>query len=92
MAEAKQIVFSHAEVAEALARLYGLTEGLWQLYMEFAIAGANVGAGPMELNPAAIVPVVKFGLLRVEEPTNLTVDASKLGRPGKEPTSGTSGQ
>ena len=78
MPETKQIVFSHKEVVEALIRYHNLHEGLWGLYVEFGLAGANVGSKPGgdDLNPTAIVPVLKIGLQRFEKPSNLTADAS----------------
>lgn len=77
MPETKNIVFTHKEVVEALIRYNNIHEGLWDLYIEFGLAGANVGPGPGgDVNPAAIVPVLKIGLQRSEKPTNLTADAA----------------
>ena len=76
MAEADKYVFSHQEVVEALIKQQGIHDGLWSLYIEFAIAAVNAGPGPQELEPAAIIPVRKIGLQRTQELTNLTVDAS----------------
>ena len=77
MPETKNITFTHKEVVEALIRYNNIHEGLWDLYIEFGLAGANVGSGPGgELNPAAIVPILKVGIQRTEKTTNLTVDAA----------------
>ncbi len=43
------------------------------------LGGANVALIPgADLNPAAIVPVLKIGLQRFDAPNNLTVDAAKI--------------
>jgi len=76
MAEATKYAFSHKEVVEALIKQQGLHEGKWALQIEFGIAAGNIGPGPDELNPAAIIPVVNIGLLKTEEITNIAVDAS----------------
>ena len=79
MPEAKQITFSYKEVVEALVRYHNINEGLWALYVEFGIGGANIGPDPRkDLKPAAIVPILKLGLQRANEPTNLTADASEI--------------
>ena len=80
MAEVKQITFSYKEVAEALVRKEGLHEGLWGIFVEFGIHGANIGTDPEkgDLMPAAIVPILKLGIQRFEEESQLTVDASKV--------------
>jgi len=84
MPETKNITFSHKEVAEALIRYNNLHEGLWGLYVEFGLAGANVGSGPGgDLNPAAIVPVIRIGLQRFEKPNNLTAEAAEVNPPKK---------
>jgi hypothetical protein len=79
MPETKNITFTHKEVVEALIRYNNIHEGLWDLYIEFGLAGANVGSGPGgDLNPAAIVPILKVGIQRTEKTTNLTVDAAAV--------------
>ena len=81
MPEAKNIVFNYKEVAEALLGKTDINEGLWGLYVEFGIRGANIGTGPEpgdDVRPAAIVPVMKIGIQKFEKPSNLTVDASKV--------------
>jgi len=78
MADADRYTFTYKEIAEALVKQQGIHEGLWGIYVEFAIAAANVGATPEgnDLVPAAIVPVQKMGLQRFPEANNLTVDAA----------------
>ncbi len=82
MAEQRQITFTHKEAAEALINHYGLGEGLWGLYIEFGISGANIGtdpANPENIFPAAIVPIVKIGIQRFDQPNSLTADAAEVG-------------
>lgn len=78
MPETKTIVFNHREVAEALIKKADLHEGLWQIYVEFGISAANIATGQDQFSPAAIVPISKIGLLRMDKEAPLTVDASKV--------------
>jgi len=83
MPETKTVVFSFQEVAEALVRKTDIHEGFWGVYFEFGLAGANVGSESTgqkkeDLRPAAIVPILKIGIQRFDDPSNLTVDASKV--------------
>jgi hypothetical protein len=85
MPEPQNFVFNHKEIAEALIKQQDLHEGLWGVYIEFGIAGANINQGPDgdNLLPAAIVPVLKIGIQRFPKPNNLTVDASQV-NPAKQ--------
>jgi len=78
MAEIKSITLTHKETVEALIKYQNIHEGIWQLYVEFGIGAANIATGPDQFSPAAIVPINKIGLLRVEQEGPLTVDASKI--------------
>ncbi len=78
MAETKQITFSHSEVVEALIRQQDLHEGLWALYLEFGLQGMNAGPSTSELVPAALIAILKIGLQRVSEASNLAVDAAEV--------------
>lgn len=86
MAEVKQYTFTYKEVVEALLKHQGLHDGIWGMYMEFGIRGANIGVGPEDesLLPAAIVPVVKIGLQRFDKVHQLSVDASEVNPPPKK--------
>lgn len=79
MAEADRFMFTFKEIAAALVKAQNLDEGTWGVYVEFGLAAANI-PGPDEgtLVPAAIIPVVKLGLQRFEQASNLTVDASEI--------------
>jgi hypothetical protein len=63
---------------EALIRSSDLHEGLWGLYIEFGLAAANMGQGPADILPTAIIPVKKIGLQRFNEANNLTADAAEV--------------
>ena len=78
MAETSQIIFSHKEVVAALIKQQGIHEGIWGLWVKFGIQGANLGPGPTNLMPAAIVPLLEIGLQKFEEVTNLSVDAAEV--------------
>ena len=77
MPETTNIEFDFTEVAEALILSNDIHEGLWGISIKFGLQAANIGASEgSSVLPAAIVPVLKLGLRRFEEPNNLTVDAS----------------
>jgi hypothetical protein len=82
MAEPTQIMFSHKEVVTALLKEQGIHEGIWMLAMQFGFAAANVGSSEGDLNPAAIVPVIKIGVQRAETQNSLSVDAADV-NPGR---------
>lgn len=76
MAEATKFLFSYKEVVVALIKQQGIHEGIWSLLVEFGLAAANAGPDDDQLAPAAIIPVQKIGIHKVETPTNLSVDAA----------------
>ena len=80
MAEVNQITFSYKELAEVLVKKEGIHEGLWGIWVEFGVKGANIGSDPErgDLLPAAIIPIVKIGIQRFKEESQLTVDAAKV--------------
>lgn len=78
MVEIKTFTLTYKEVVEALIKHQKLDEGIWQLYIEFGIAAANVTSGPEDVSPSAIVPIKKIGLLRVDKEGPLAIDASKI--------------
>lgn len=78
MDEQKQITLSFQEIVTALVKAQGIHEGLWGIYVEFGITAGNLGPDSTDLRPAAIVPIVKFGIQTFPEENNLTVDAAKV--------------
>ena len=78
MAETSQVVFSYKEVAEALVKKQGITEGLWALAVKFGIQAANMGPNDNDLKPTAIIPILEIALQKADKENNLTVDAAKI--------------
>jgi hypothetical protein len=80
MAEAQTYIFTFKEIAEALVKRQDLHEGLWTIYVEFGIGAGNISTGPNAetLVPAAVIPIVKMGIHRADQPTPLTVDAAEV--------------
>jgi hypothetical protein len=80
MAEVQNYIFTLKEIAGALVKEQGIHEGLWAIYVEFGIGAGHIPAGPntQEIMPAAVVPIVKMGIQRAEQPTPLTVDAAEV--------------
>ncbi|MBF0551068.1 MAG: hypothetical protein HQK60_11085 [Deltaproteobacteria bacterium] len=81
MAETLNYGFDHKEITELLIRKQGIHEGLWSIYLEFGLAGGNVNTGLPDdpnLMPAAIVPITRIGIQKVDQPTPLTVDAAQV--------------
>jgi hypothetical protein len=80
MAEAKNYLFTYKEIAEALVKAQDIHEGLWAVYVEFGLAAGNIPAGPTDntVVPAAVVPILKMGIQRAEQPNALTVDAAEV--------------
>ena len=76
MPEVTKLVFSHKEVVTALLKTQNIHEGIWGLYVEFGIGAANFGPTPNDIQPVAIVPVVKIGLQQFDSITNISVDAT----------------
>ncbi len=79
MPEIQNITFTHKEIAEMFVKKQNIHEGIWGIYIEFGIAAANINQGPddtLNFVPAAIVPVLKIGLQKFPNPSNLTVDAA----------------
>ncbi len=76
MAEVKQYVFTYQEVVEALIKKQDLHEGIWAVYLEFGIAGANIQSPEGGVAPSAIVPVTKIGLQKVDAISPIAVNAA----------------
>jgi len=77
---------THKEVTLALIKHQNIHEGIWQLYVEFGIAAANMPTAEenqdnLRLCPTAIVPIKTIGLMRVDKENPLALDASKVNPP-----------
>jgi hypothetical protein len=82
----QNVQFTFKEVAEALVRQAGLTDGHWGILLRFGIQGMNITNqdNKEEMIPAALVPVMEIGLQRFSKPSPLSVDAAKV-TPGPAP-------
>jgi hypothetical protein len=78
MAEADRYWFTHQEVATALIKQQGIREGIWALSVEFGLVAVNAGQNDDSLAPTALIPVKRIGLVKVEERSSLSVDASEV--------------
>jgi len=80
MAEPRQITFSYEELASILIKDQAIHEGLWGIYVEFGIGGANISpAEGIDVVPAAIVPLQRIGLQKFDDTVpGLTVDAAEV--------------
>jgi hypothetical protein len=78
MSEPTQITFSYKELVEILIKQAGLHEGIWGLFVTFAMQATNVGPNENDLKPAAIIPVLAIGLQKFEKESNLSADAAKV--------------
>ena len=85
MAEVQNYIFTLKEIAGALVKQQGIHEGLWAIYVEFGIGAGHVpfGSNTQEIVPAAVVPIVKMGIQRAEQPNPLTVDAAEVNPPAR---------
>jgi hypothetical protein len=78
MPEVKNYTFNYTELAELIIKKLDIHEGLWGIYFEFVLGGANVPTSPdaKSLAPAAITMIKSVGIQRFDEPNSLTVDAA----------------
>lgn len=81
MAEVSNYWFNHKEVVTALIKQQGIREGSWALNVEFGLSAANIGPDDERIAPTALVPIKRIGLVKVEEPGVLSVDASAVNPP-----------
>jgi hypothetical protein len=68
------------ELGELLVRHYEISEGIYELTVEFQLGVGALGPSPTELLPSAIASVSRIGLRRVPEgkPGPGLIDASAL--------------
>ena len=78
MKATNRISFSHKEIVECLIKEKNIHEGIWSISISFEFGAANVATPDEEdvFMPAAIVPISSIGIERVEEESNLTVNAA----------------
>lgn len=80
MAEKERILFSYKEIVECLVKEKDIHEGIWGISIGFEFGAANIAKrdDPNSFLPAAIVPIADIGIERVEEESNLTVNAAEV--------------
>ena len=66
------------ELGEILVRHYGITEGKYEVLVEFMIGMGSVGPSPDKRLPGATFGLSKIGLARSEKDGPFTVDAADL--------------
>ena len=76
MPEVKMYSFSPKEIVEAIVKKENIHEGIWGLIVEFNFTAANAGPSPDSVLPSAIVGVKQIGIMKLDTPTNLSVDAA----------------
>jgi hypothetical protein len=78
MPEVGAYTFSYKEVVEALIKFQDLHEGHWQLNPGVKMSASNLGQTMNHLKPTIVISIDNFGLLKVEQETNMTVNAAKV--------------
>jgi hypothetical protein len=64
------------EICELIAKHFSLTEGKYELTVEFKIGMGAVGSTPEDRVPGAMIGVNKIGLLQIESEGPLTINIS----------------
>lgn len=87
MPQIDRYAFYLKELAAILVRNSGIHEGHWSVFLEFGFGVTSVKTAPEEerVFPAAVTSIQRFGILRAEQSTPLSVDAA-LVNPVKPPS------
>jgi hypothetical protein len=85
MGEPQIITFSYKELATVLIKHEGIHEGLWSLTVQFAMKAGMTQTGPAEEDVviAAVIPLLKMGIQKLDKPTPISVDAAEVNPPPK---------
>ena len=80
MAEPTIHFYEHKDLVAALVKDKGIHEGLWALTVQFGLGAVNVNqpGDTQDINPAAIVPVLRLGIRSTDSMSGLTVDAAEV--------------
>lgn len=70
------VQYKHKELTELMLKDRGIHEGLWVLQIRFGLGAVNAGPSEDDVHPTAMVPVQGIGILRVDQPGPLVVDAA----------------
>lgn len=71
-------ILSLKELATVLVKNFGLTDGLFDLSIEFQIGVGGVGSDPTTLIPGATIGVSKIGIQKTTVKSANTVDAGEI--------------
>ena len=90
MVEKERILFSYKDIVECLIKEKDIHEGIWGISIGFEFGAANVAKRdePDSFMPAAIIPIADIGIERVDEESNLTVNAALVNPKAKANKSG----
>ena len=85
MGEPQIITFSYKELATVLIKHQGIHEGLWSLTVQFAMQAGMTKSGPAEGDVviAAVIPLLKMGIQKLDKPSPISVDAAEVNPPPK---------
>lgn len=83
MAQATQYSFTLTEVAKALLRQEGITEGRWSLGFELSFGVGAFGSTEADSKPGAMIQIGGLNLARVPDdalpsPASYVVDAAEM--------------
>lgn len=74
--DALEPTLSMRDLTAVLVKHYGLTEGQFELFLEFQIGTGPMGPDPANLMPGAMIGISKIGLRPALAQTMMTVDAA----------------
>jgi hypothetical protein len=77
-AQIKLTPLSLQELTEVLVRHYGLTEGNYDLLINYQVGAGMFGPTPSEAGPGLAVSPQQIGLAPSKTTSHLTVDAAKV--------------
>lgn len=66
------------ELTEILIKHYGLSEGQFDLLVNFQVGAGIFGPTPQQSGPGLAVSVSQIGLAPAQNPNDLSVDAAKV--------------
>lgn len=72
-----------SEIGKMLIKHYGLTDGLFDILVEFGVGFGAVGPRPEEIVPGVMIGVSKIGLIQVAQKGPSTLSAAEVNPPRK---------
>jgi len=67
-----------SELTKLLIRTNKFKEGHYELSVEFMFSAGNLGVSTDKTLPAALVGISRIGLVRVNSPTPISIDANSI--------------